>query len=246
MAIGRSSILWVLQWVAVCTGLFSSLCGAETFDPFKGPAPILVVIQTEPWGMVVGGETPAYALYENGLFVFRDHSAKDILRYRAIQLPERDRESLFDLLGNSAPAGGFKARYDLAPWNVTDQPELRIFFQTKDQTVVTRLYAWTLEGPSITKSMVEEMERLEPGSGKSDKPEPVLPGGLGKVFDRLREISGRPSQVWDSSYREAVLWPFQHAKGKGMPWPMNLPQPGSKFVRTFPHRLSVYVDRKGF
>ncbi len=244
MPTSRSSILWAIRWVAFCIGTFSALCGAEAFGPFKGPAPILVVLQTQPWGMVVEGETPAYVLYQNGLFVFQDHSAKDILRYRASQLPANDMESLLNLFRETVPVGGFKARYDLAPWKITDQPELRVFFRTKEQTMVTRLYAWTLEGPSITSSMVREMERLEPESSKSDRPEPVLPGQLGKVFNRLREVSGRPSQVWVPLYMEAVLWPFPHAKGKGMPWPTDLPQPGSKFVRVFPHRISAYVDQK--
>src|SRR5918997_6945743 len=55
--------------------VFLSLFGAfvaaaAEFDPFAGPKPPVVFIQTEPRAMVIGADTPRVAIYEDGEAIF--------------------------------------------------------------------------------------------------------------------------------------------------------------------------------
>src|SRR5580765_5801634 len=66
------------------TGL--PLIGAE-FDPYSGPKPLLVMIQTEPWATVIGADTPRVAVYEDGTLLFQRSSEKYGNYYRKALSP---------------------------------------------------------------------------------------------------------------------------------------------------------------
>jgi hypothetical protein len=51
--------------------LISSSVHALSIDPFKGPKPIAVLIQTDPWLMVIGSDTPMVTIYDDGQIVYR-------------------------------------------------------------------------------------------------------------------------------------------------------------------------------
>src|SRR5206468_11770666 len=46
------------------------------FDPFAGTKPIAVLIQSDPWAMVMGADTPRVAVYEDGTVIFVKKSRK--------------------------------------------------------------------------------------------------------------------------------------------------------------------------
>jgi len=43
---------------------------AAEFSPFDGSKPIAVLIQADPWAMVMGGDNPRVAVYEDGTVFF--------------------------------------------------------------------------------------------------------------------------------------------------------------------------------
>lgn len=44
-----------------------SLCmHALGVDPYQGPKPVAVLVQTDPWAMVIGSDTPLVAIYDDG------------------------------------------------------------------------------------------------------------------------------------------------------------------------------------
>ena len=46
-----------------------SLCAVE-FHPFDGPKPVAVLIQTDPWAIVIGADSPRVAVYEDRMVIF--------------------------------------------------------------------------------------------------------------------------------------------------------------------------------
>src|SRR4051812_36536751 len=49
--------------------LFAVSAAAEDFDPYKGPAPLLVLMTDDPWAMVIGSDTPRLVAYEDGTVI---------------------------------------------------------------------------------------------------------------------------------------------------------------------------------
>lgn len=45
------------------------------FNPFERSKPIAVLIQTDPWAMVIGADTPRIAVYEDGEMIFLKKSS---------------------------------------------------------------------------------------------------------------------------------------------------------------------------
>ena len=41
-----------------------------SFSPFDGEKPVIVLIQTDPWKMVIGSDTPFLAVYESGRIIY--------------------------------------------------------------------------------------------------------------------------------------------------------------------------------
>jgi len=54
-------ILAILSLLVACT-----CANAMDIDPFKGPKPVAVLIQTNPWLMVIGSDTPMVTVYDDG------------------------------------------------------------------------------------------------------------------------------------------------------------------------------------
>lgn len=58
--------LMIFLAVAVPLLRLCNACSAPAFEPFNGPAPRFVYIESDPWAMVVGSDTPRIVLYEDG------------------------------------------------------------------------------------------------------------------------------------------------------------------------------------
>src|SRR5689334_24760693 len=63
------------------------------FDPFGGPKPLVVLIQTDPWAMVMGADTPRVAAYEDGMVIFIRISGKTA-RYESKNLSATELSNL--------------------------------------------------------------------------------------------------------------------------------------------------------
>src|SRR6185369_14167503 len=108
-----SSILIMLATVSASAG--------GSFDPYAGPAPLVAWVQTDPWAMVIGADTPRLVIYEGGRAIFRDLTDKRRFVYRTVVLQPDALKSVMDHIGTLGDFSATKPHYDLAP-NVTDQP----------------------------------------------------------------------------------------------------------------------------
>src|SRR5215468_8247527 len=62
---------------------------AAEFSPFDGPKPMAVLIQTDPWAMVMGADTPRVAVYEDHSVIFLKKSGR-IASYHRKDLSETE------------------------------------------------------------------------------------------------------------------------------------------------------------
>ena len=63
---------------------------ALDFDPFKGPKPIVVLIQTNPWLSVIGSDIPIVAVYEDGQIIYqkRERNKRPVLYHKQLNPDE--------------------------------------------------------------------------------------------------------------------------------------------------------------
>src|SRR3569833_120695 len=96
------------------------------------PAPVLILLERNPWMMVIGADSPSFALYEDGMVIYRTASG-----FRSGTLDPRAKAALLkslDAAGLSQEAGGYEAS------NSTDQPTSLLLFYGGDRPSFVSIY----------------------------------------------------------------------------------------------------------
>jgi hypothetical protein len=202
-----------------------SLCAAE-FHPFDGPKPVAVLIQTDPWAMVIGADSPRVAVYEDRVVIFfRKSKEGGTYHYRKLSEAE-----FSDIEKHLAPVVGLKELkhfYSLRP-NVTDQPEA-IFYARE---LVTRVYGLKAPGTKLGDSYVRSDGR---------KPDDV-PDELRELHNYLCSRDYRDSKEWSPKYVEVMIWPYEYAPDASIVWPKEWPALNSDRARKRGDSYSIFLD----
>lgn len=192
--------------------LLSAPVRASDIDPFKGPEPIAVLIQTDPWLMVIGSDTPMVAIYDDGQVVYLKREKDKPPVYVTKQL---DSEALAETRKKLLAFGDYsnvKRYYDMAP-EVTDQPETRIYLSLGQTKFVTRVYGLMVSDTRLPGYTVM-------GSGK--KPD-ELPQALKELHAYLTSLAFPDAKPWKPPYVEAMIWAYDYATDESIHWPKDWP-----------------------
>lgn len=206
------------------------ICAAKDFDPFQGPKPLAVFIQSNPWAMVVGSDTPRVAIYDNGDVIFQDPS-NDRVNYLQATLDKNELESIREIFRPLFSLNGIEHQYNLRP-NVTDQPTTKIYAHIDGREVVTSVYGMMCSGTSLP-AFTEF-----PGNSSVVAP----PGELIKLHKRLCAFNSTNSKSWVPRYIEVMLWDYSYAPEPSIHWPKEWPALTS--TQSFKHgdMYSVFLD----
>ena len=203
---------------------------AADFDPFEGPKPIAVFIQTNPWAMVIGSDTPRVAVYENGEVIF-PKKVGDRLVYHTVTLNKDELNKFRETLKPVLTLKDLKPSYNIRP-NATDQPESMFYFRDGDREVATSVYGLMAAGtqlPGFTQF---------PNGVKPTAP----PDELLKLHKSLCELDYKESKEWTPKYVEVMLWDYSYAPGESTPWPKHWPGLNSERAVKRGDAYSVFLD----
>src|SRR4051812_32848454 len=140
----------------------TSVCAAADFDPFEGSKPLAIFIQSNPWAMVIGSDTPRVAIYENGDVIFTK-KVNDRLVYHHVTLDKDGLEKVLEQLRPVLALKDLKPNYNIRP-NATDQPEAMFYLRDGGREIATSVYGLKSAGtrlPGYTEF---------PGRAKGDRP----------------------------------------------------------------------------
>jgi hypothetical protein len=221
------NLLYAMRlFVAILLLLTSFTLRAADFNPFEGPKPIAVFIQTDPWAMVIGADTPRVAVYEDGEVIFlKDSSNTESYHHKKLSETE-----LSDFKKQLAPVAGLKdvkRFYNLAP-NVTDQPEAIFYINGGERKLVTTVYGLKTEDTKLPSYTAHADAR---------KPD-TLPKELIELHKFLCSIDYSESKEWVPQYLEVMIWPYNNAPEASIIWPKDWPGLDSK--RTIKRRENAY------
>jgi hypothetical protein len=180
--------------------LLASTSFALEINPFEGPKPIAVLIQTDPWSMVIGSDTPMVAIYEDGQVVNLKQEKGKSPKYVHTQLSKHGLDEVKKRLLSFGNFIGIKRDYDLAP-NVFDLPETKIYLNLNETKLVTIVYGLMLPGT-----------KLPAYSSLSGKEKPDnLPDPIKNVHNYLSTLNFNTSGEWIPKYIEVMIWPYEYA-----------------------------------
>ncbi|MCP8889304.1 hypothetical protein [Sphingomonas faeni] len=159
----------------------------------SSPTPLVVMVQSNPWRMVIGSDSPTFALYSDGTAIFQTRSG-----FRSVKLDRARTDDLVQTFGDPALAalsGDYRAA------NASDQPDNALLIYGSTPPVYITVYG-----------------SLENASVRSKLPSSVL-----KAYDRLRGFSASNSRPWLPEAVEVMLTPYENAREPSIAWPKRWP-----------------------
>jgi hypothetical protein len=235
-----------MRWIALASTLLAVASPAAAFqnaercpDRLRTGAtservrPIVVLLETEPWAMVIGADSPRFALYRDGLVIYRRAN-----EYRSVRLNVRERDTLLADLGIDHLAC-FVGNY--GEQAVTDQPWHHLLIGRGGPLSPISVYG-AVRAPSTPAPVVAADERL----AAFDHPDarPWLPERI-EVMIWPYEYAPEPSIIWPSD------WPgldSEYAVRRGNAYSIFLPAAAYprliEFLRTRRRRGAVEIGSR--
>jgi hypothetical protein len=203
---------------------------SEANQPPAGPRPIAVLLTTDPWLMVIGSDTPWFALYDDGLVIYLEQTAKGRYTHMAARLPPTELASvkakLLSFIAEPVPKE-INAR---PGW--TDQPESRFFLDVDGHRLVT--YVYGLGTPANSE------EELLAGGKAAD----VLPDSIKDLHQYLSEFRVATATKWIPDQIEVMIWDYSRAPDASIQWPAHWPGLSDPTTRKRRDDYSMFLPGK--
>jgi hypothetical protein len=184
-----------------------------------GLQPLVLFTEFNPWAMLVGGDTPTFALYVDGTVIFWSGDGR-AGRYLSTRLTAPELASFSQEL-EEQQLSAVCPYYSLTQW--TDQTTNRIVFQVHNGYKIIEVYG--------------SLRADHPAETGSDQ----LPPQLRRFLEKLIGFKSESAKPWLPPFFEVVLWPFDYAKGKPAIWPADLPDLTDSKTVKHGDRYSVYI-----
>jgi hypothetical protein len=201
---------------------FAATLRAAGLEPFAGPEPLAVVLETDPWNSVIGSDTPLLALYEDGELVYVGAHGKSA-RYDRRRLSQNELALAKTKLAALA-AAKVERRIDLIM--ATDQPETYLYARSGNKTAATGVYGLAVRG-GLPAPLPQEAANLPPA--------------LRETYSFLLSLAAKDGRPWRPKYVEAMLSPFDESKGREIAWPKGWPGLKSTAARARHGSYSVFL-----
>lgn len=190
--------------------------------------PVAVLIEYDPWRMVIGSDSPILVIYDDGTLIFWSWDAES---YLTVTLDEADTEALVDSLPLTDAYFALDTYYDTVM--VTDMPTNTIHTWQDGERDVVHVYG-DLRLPDTDEWSAR----------------PHAPAEFLALYDRLLEIiaayeQADDAEVWLPPYIEMLVWPYDTSTTRTWPadWP-GLDHPCT--VNRHDDLYSIYVDSTNY
>lgn len=164
----------------------------------EGPRPLIVWLENDPWRMVIGSDSPTFALYEDGQVIFLKEDERGELRYFAVTLSEVEKVQLLATLAIDPEFFTLESLYEASEW--TDQPTHTLL--VRDDVALKRVSVYgDVRGDA-------EVKQKTPG--------PFL-----ELVEQLSRYDHPQAAPWLPKEVEVMVWPYDSSEA--LPWPDDWP-----------------------
>ncbi|MCX6955820.1 MAG: hypothetical protein NTV51_27055 [Verrucomicrobia bacterium] len=195
---------------AWAVSLFAATPAEENAEGFGQP--VLVMIGRNPWLMVMGSESASFVLYENRIALFIANREGKFQRSRAM-LTSAEYEAFLKSALGADDLDRIPAHTSLTSW--TDQMTTELVYRRADG----RLRRMSVYGSFDSEGRLQGVP-----TGRERRPVVErVPDSLLKAFREIGAFSPAKAEPWSSKYLEVMIWAYNHAPDKNLPWPAKWP-----------------------
>jgi hypothetical protein len=229
----RTAALVVTILVAGCAGTLKEIVGVPNPPASPAPAglPIAVVVEHDPWAMLIGADSPSVLLFEDGTLITAVGQS-GTTKFSTARLTPAELSSVRATIASPEQFEKLEDEYDLAP-GVTDLPTVEIVRYEKPVSKRVQVYGLVtgfVGTPATTRVATEE---------KAD----VLPAEFRAAYKVLTTLRPKYSVPWVPRYAEVMIWPYDHSPEQPLEWPPAWPSLDDKrSIRRGDEAYSIILD----
>ncbi len=185
--------------------------------------PIVVLVETNPWLMVIGSDVPTFALYENGQIIYKKVIKK---KWKYFEVTN-DREATQKIIKSIGITDSLMTQQDYieaSSW--TDQP-----------TNILLLNFDTVKQISVYGNLAK----------KDNETRKQTPKYFLTVYDNIKKFESNKAKEWLPDSIEIMLTDYSHSPEKPKEWPENWPNLKSESTIERSESLySLYLPKENF
>lgn len=210
----KKIILLAVLLLRVCTGF------AQHYNETYGK-PLVVLIVTDPWLMVIGSDVPVFALYDSGQVIYKTIENGHLKYYEC----KADREKPTVILSTlNITDSLYSLPQRISASGSTDQPYNQLILNF-DSVKMINVY----------------------GNLRNTKSRANTPKSFLSVFDAITNFKSDDAKEWLPDSVEVMLTGYSYAPEKSLQWPKDWPDLKDKTtVKRSDDLYSVYLDKKYF
>ncbi len=201
------------------------VCVAAEFHPFDGPHPVAILVETNPWAMVIGADTPRVAVYDQGEVIIAKEQNQRFQYYQLI-LDAASLKTLRTRVEALLSVRDLKHSYQLV--RATDQPEAKVYVSDGKRELATSVYG--LSSAEISSDVSSEAKNAG------------VPPAFLNIYKWLLEVDSSQHKVWTPRYVEVMLWDYSYAPQPSIKWPAHWPSLHSARTVKRGEAYSIFLD----
>jgi hypothetical protein len=195
--LGLASLLLGLTLSAKAQDCSHQATGHPAFG-WTGTEPLVLLTEYNAWAMVIGSDTPTFALYADGTVIYWQ-SERTSGKYVTAHLTPAQVARWFEA-AHLEKLDQFKSCYSI--FEGTDAPTNVLVVKTLHGFKSIEVYG-----------TIRHLENM---------PERSLPADLQTAFKMLLGFRAEQATPWQPPYFEVIIWPFTYAKSTAR-WPSSFP-----------------------
>lgn len=210
------------RYITVAALLVFASCSANRISPaFKGPAPLAVLIEENPWLWVIGSDVPSVALYDDGLLIYHDATITNDFPFRSVRLQTQELRELCESIGPTEEFDKLHPCFDLA--GGFDLPSTKLYLSDGKTHKMVSLYGTRIDDGHLL--VCDNNTNI------------VAPKEFIRVQTLLSGLSYKGADPWIPEYYEIMIWPYDYAPNQRN-WPDTFP--GLKDRLTLQRKKGAY------
>ncbi len=182
--------------------------------------PLVILVETDPWAMVIGSDVPSFVIYETGQIIYKQIENKHLKFYEVI-LSKSELQNIIKSLGITDSIYKLPDHIDASSW--TDQPENELTINL-DSLKIISVYGCVGTDTEV----------------RAVTPKPFL-----TIYDNIKKYRNKKAKEWLPSKIEVMFWDYDYAPNK-RPWITGFPDLNSPTTIKRGDDYSVFIDKKDY
>lgn len=195
--------------------------------------PYAILVEEDPWLMVLGSDTPRVMLYEDGTIIFKSQTEQGSFTLMAAKYSAEEFEQIKSALGPTQEFMALKERYNIAP-NMTDYPTVNVLFVSANARKLVSVYGLVPDDMGV---------RATTSMDRKDKADD-LPKEFERVYKYLVSLRPANAKEYVPEYYEVMIWPYEYSPEKPISWPASWPGTKDKLSLARGESFSIFLPSK--